>query len=66
MKIKKCPFCGNEPLLITSYVMNESFEEEPTYFCRCKSCGASLKHETTKEEAIRNWNRRNTIFKIGG
>jgi Lar family restriction alleviation protein len=47
-KLKPCPFCGGEAVLIKGY------------FCwvKCDYCGAETVAETSTTEAVDAWNRR--------
>lgn len=49
-----CPFCGAFPWLGGS----ESVNGKPYYYVNCPKCFASTKGAETKEEAIEQWNRR--------
>ena len=55
IKLKPCPFCG--------YTGAEIIEAENKYLyyrymAQCQKCGAMAKLCRTKEEAVKNWNRR--------
>jgi Lar family restriction alleviation protein len=49
MKLKKCPFCGGEPVLIEA--MGE-------VWYNCTDCCASVNMATSEKEAARLWNKR--------
>ena len=67
-KLKPCPFCGGEKLIITSCVELEegnNFAEcgcMPNYTVCCDykqgGCGATSGYRPNKEEAIEAWNIR--------
>lgn len=50
-KLKPCPFCGGEPFY---YEADVDFDHHIT----CTICGANSCECMTKEDAVRNWNRR--------
>lgn len=52
MEIKKCPFCGRDPELVTIALANQR-----DYFIKCK-CGVECRIYTDKYNAIKAWNRR--------
>lgn len=50
-ELKPCPFCGNKNIRI--------WGGENTFpYVECSNCIASTASELTREEAIKNWNRR--------
>lgn len=50
MKIKKCPFCGSER------VMLNSSGKAVFYWVICDSCEAEGPSASTKKEAVEEWN----------
>ena len=55
MKLKLCPFCGNEASLeekITVYYSD--------YWVECYQCGIATRREENAEKAIEYWNNRST------
>jgi Lar family restriction alleviation protein len=59
MKLKPCPFCGEE--------MNAEFDigikywgilPEKLYYIHCGCCGGRAGIRDTKQEAVESWNRR--------
>ena len=67
-KLKPCPFCGGEKLIITDCRELEGcndfeiFEHAPRYAVCCDftqgGCGAESGYRITKKEAIEAWDRR--------
>lgn len=67
-KLKPCPFCGSEKLIITNRKELEEcnnferYECIPCYTVCCDfnqgGCGAASGYRLIKEEAIEAWNRR--------
>lgn len=56
IKLKPCPFCGGEAFC---YVSGRIEPEMPDMFwVRCKKCDVVTKSYTTREKAIKKWNRR--------
>jgi len=55
MKLKLCPFCGNEAELkytITVYFAN--------YWVECFRCSISTRRVPSEDNAIEDWNKRST------
>lgn len=62
IKLKPCPFCGNEAEVIKAH---SSFLLPYTVVCTTEECGASVgKFRRTREEAVGAWNTRKPIEKI--
>lgn len=56
IKLKPCPFCGGEAFC---YVSGRIEPGTPDMFwVRCKKCDVVTKSYTTREKAIKKWNRR--------
>ena len=70
MKLKSCPFCGNEDVhvLVARDKNPKTLQEELHYSVGCPKCKTAIfKYRTkeedwdcmlTEDEAIRHWNRR--------
>ncbi len=60
-KLKKCPFCGREAVVIKTLCLENNFEGYHV-FHSCKELGAVIPMQTytfdSEEEAIKVWNRR--------
>ena len=54
--MRRCPFCGAFPTLDGS----DNVNGQPFYYITCPKCGGSQFGKRTKEEAIEQWNRRQT------
>ena len=56
MKTEKCPFCGNEEILVIKQITGN----EPNEFgIMCGMCGAGFGMSfETEEKAIQAWNKR--------
>lgn len=60
IELKKCPFCGSKAEIIVDKAFNAETGEgvsEPMCFVWCTECSA-LVSGATKNDAIREWNRR--------
>ena len=71
-KTKSCPFCGGKGVLVVSgyripdfcgnvdgiYAPIHDWCNVLLYQCRCEACGAYTAIETSPEQAMENWNRR--------
>ena len=55
-KLKPCPFCGGDGMIVTLR-MPDSGEPREHYGC-CIKCNATSAWSLNKQEAIDNWNRR--------
>ena len=53
-RLLPCPFCGGEAGIDKRYA--EFYTK--VYAVMCRECGASSKHRTKEEDAIKAWNRR--------
>ena len=53
MKIKPCPFCGNEAEL-----WEEVYEGMKVFSVACSYCGAGTDHFDNPKEPVKNWNKR--------
>ena len=51
-RIQKCPFCGSEADVYTTY------ERYDSYHVKCDRCHARTGWYRTDKEAIKAWNRR--------
>ncbi len=57
LKIRKCPFCGNQ--IITLYCCQDLFNKSlDRWFLCCEDCGVEMKNKS-KIKLIKNWNNRN-------
>lgn len=54
-ELKPCPFCGYKGIEILA---DENEYLHYRYFSQCQRCGAGAKRGHTKEDAIKEWNRR--------
>ena len=62
-ELKKCPFCGSKDIQI----LDNSTPDDEYYMIECQNCNAAVcfgYDSTTKEGAIRMWNRRANKFVI--
>ena len=50
VELKPCPFCGGEVII---YLLGSG-----EWVSECKSCGATVPEQDTKEAAVEAWNRR--------
>jgi Lar family restriction alleviation protein len=57
MKLKPCPFCGGEDIVLRK-VWGASLPSGYYHFCMGIGCRAYGPTRETEEEAIRAWNRR--------
>ena len=59
-KLKPCPFCGGEKLIITNGEDLDAYGNNYTVCCDFNQdgCGASSGYRQNIEEAIEVWNRR--------
>ena len=58
MRVKPCPFCGND------YIATDSTYYSTKHFrCFCGKCWAEGATGDTKEEAIEKWNKRPSVEK---
>ena len=48
-----CPFCGSKKLYLTA-----SYLPPSAYYLRCLDCGIEQTCKSTKDGAIKEWNRR--------
>ncbi len=53
MKLKPCPFCGNEV-----YLRSMDGFGVVAYIIHCEECGIGTDFRDDKEKCIRNWNKR--------
>ena len=66
VKLKPCPFCGNEATvrgfckgrLLKSARYTVVTEKADAYFVRCNVCGCQTIVEFDADICIKNWNRR--------
>ena len=56
IKLKSCPFCGGESVLLNS--SREIPEESVVFWVYCKNCSATSMTYDKREEAIECWNTR--------
>lgn len=56
MKMKSCPFCGEEISAIDIATLNEA--EDSWYFVQCSECRACGPGAETQEEAMQLWSKR--------
>ena len=56
MKLKPCPFCGGKAWANSGNTYH--FESGFGWICACKACDSQGEIGRTKDEAIKNWNRR--------
>ena len=56
MKLKPCPFCGNDPQLVSYYIGGTA--NRLNYFYKCNSCGIRLRNRKSPEGAKDDWNKR--------
>ena len=56
IKLKPCPFCGNEVVLGGGE--DNELIGEPYYYVFCGKCGGSQYGRNTKEEVVESWNQR--------
>ncbi|MBQ7578130.1 MAG: Lar family restriction alleviation protein [Synergistaceae bacterium] len=54
-KLKPCPFCGCEAVLMTHY---DTVYKEISHFVTCSYCGVCTKYYLSSEKAISAWNTR--------
>ena len=54
-KLKPCPFCGNEAVLMTHY---DTVHKENSHFVACSYCGIRTLHYVAQHYAINTWNER--------
>lgn len=54
-KLKPCPFCGYKGVEILA---DDNKYLYYRYFSQCQRCGAGAKRGHTKEDAVKEWNRR--------
>ena len=55
LKLRTCPFCGQEPALRKAKFGMEPFER---YAVFCFDCAICIGWEDSEAEAIERWNRR--------
>lgn len=53
--LKPCPFCGYKGVEILA---DDNKYLYYRYFSQCQRCGAGAKRGHTKEDAVKEWNRR--------
>ena len=53
--MKPCQFCGYKGVAILAYENEYLYYR---YFSQCQICGAGAKRANTKEDAVKEWNRR--------
>ena len=53
--LKPCPFCGYKGVEILA---DDNEYLYYRYFSQCQRCGAGAKRGHTKEDAVKEWNRR--------
>lgn len=54
-ELKPCPFCGYKGIEILTDGNEYLYYR---YFSQCQRCGAGAKRGHTKEDAVKEWNRR--------
>lgn len=54
-ELKPCPFCGYKGIEILT---DDNEYLYYRYFSQCQRCGAGAKRGHTKEDAVKEWNRR--------
>lgn len=54
-KLKQCPFCGSK---FVEILVDENEYLHYRYLSQCQICGAMAKRGHTKEDAVKEWNRR--------
>ena len=54
-ELKPCPFCGYKGVEIFA---DDNEHLYYRYFSQCQRCGAGAKRGHTKEDAVKEWNRR--------
>ncbi len=54
-ELKPCPFCGYKGVEILA---DDNEHLYYRYFSQCQRCGAGAKRGHTKEDAVKEWNRR--------
>ena len=54
-ELKPCPFCGYKGVEILA---DDNKYLYYRYFSQCQRCGAGAKRGHTKEDAVKEWNRR--------
>lgn len=58
-ELKRCPFCGNKPILSTWIDESLYSHDEVSYYqVVCYSCDAQTSSSEDKQEAIGAWNKR--------
>ena len=57
-KLKNCPFCGREPMLMSN--LDHTFRTFNQFWVYCR-CGASFVFVRYKQTAITRWNKRAEI-----
>lgn len=55
LKLRNCPFCGYKGVEILA---DDNEYLYYRYFSQCQRCGAGAKRGHTKEDAVKEWNRR--------
>ena len=53
-ELKPCPFCGGEGEMIENFL----FGKAVGYMVGCKNCWCELRIYTSKQNAVKAWNRR--------
>lgn len=53
--LKPCPFCGYK---VVEILADDNEHLYYRYFSQCQRCGAGAKRGHTKEDAVKEWNRR--------
>ena len=53
--LRPCPFCGYKGVEILA---DDNKYLYYRYFSQCQRCGAGAKRGHTKEDAVKEWNRR--------
>ena len=52
--LKPCPFCGGKAEIIKTHL----FGKTVGYMAGCKNCWCELRIYTSKQNAVKAWNRR--------
>ena len=55
MKLKSCPFCGNNEVIVTPM---DGENPSPFYWVMCSNCEVDGPIGDTEEEAVLLWNKR--------
>ena len=59
-KLKPCPFCGGENIIIDRDDGWENMDTNPDWNVFCRDCTATIT-ECTREKAIAAWNKRSGV-----